>query len=190
MSSRKVGPNGRALNKDGNERKARTKLTPFQKAQRRKEQRAQEMRSIGRDILGAVKSLAGFRAGIGKVRGYSRTAVEFSTEEKRAAKREFYEAQIAAIEGKGAIAEAYLAESGDTLARVDGIEESVGADIFEFMDDNGREPTSDEVEAIVREHISGEDIEFVEGASDPENDPFGDYRRGADTDDDEDTDAL
>ena len=40
----KLGPNGRALNKDGKERKARTKLTPFQKAQKRKESRKAEMR--------------------------------------------------------------------------------------------------------------------------------------------------
>lgn len=189
MSNRKVGPNGRALNKDGTERKARTKLTPFQKAQRRKEQRAAEMRSIGRDILGAVNSLTGFRAGIGKVRGYNRTAVEFSTPEKRADKRAYYEAQIAAIEGKGVIAEAYLKAAGDTLERVEGIEEAVGADIFAFMDEYGAEPTSDQIEDIVREHISPEDIAFVESASEPENDPFAEYRRGADTDG-EDTDEL
>jgi hypothetical protein len=188
MSSKR-GPNGRALKKDGTERKARTVLTPFQKAAKRREQRRVEMRGIGRGILRGMDSLAAFLEGIGKVRGFNRTAAEYSTPEKRAAKRAYFEAQIEAIEGKGEVAEAYLEQSGDTLERIEGIEEKVGEDIFQWMEDNPGEPTTAELEDIVRAHITADDIEFVEGASDPENDPFVDYRRGADSDG-EDSDTL
>ena len=184
------GPNGRAVNKDGTERKARVTLSPFEKAAKARKQRENENRSLGKDILRIVPSLAGFRECIGKVRGYHRTAVEFGTPEKRAAKREWYESQIADIEGKGEVAETYLKQSGDTLASLDGIEARVGSDVMEFMNDNQRAPDETEMSEIVSAHITAEDIAFVESASDPDKDPFADYRRGADSDDSEDTETL
>ena len=179
-----VGPNGRALKKDGTERKERVKLTAIQRMAKEEEAAKNRRAGVGREVLSTVDSLAAFRSGIGKVRGYSRTAAEFNTEDKRAAKRSWAEDYLASIEERGEIAEAYEASCGDILDRIASIEADIGTAVFAFIKDNVREPDAAEALEIASECISEEDMEFMSAASEPENDPFAKFRRDADTDTD------
>lgn len=187
MSNHKYGTDpvtGRALNKDGTVRKKRRKLSPAEKAAQARRAVVDAAKSLGRDALREVKSLAGFLSGIGTFRKWTKDAVSFSTPEKRAAKRAYYEAQIAAIESKGEAAEAWLPDTDAVDTALATFESDVGEAIMAFIDDNGRAPDDSEAEAIVREFLNDDVKELVEGCADPDNDPFRDYRRGAtDTDD-------
>ena len=181
---------GRALNRDGTVRKQRTTLTAAEKAAKAREAVLSAAKSLGRDAIKSVNSLAGFLSGIGTFRKWAKDAVAYSTEEKRAAKRTYFEAQIAAIEGKGAAAEAWLPTAESALSGLSSFEADVGDAVMAFMEENGREPNADEAEAIVRDFLSDEVRTLVEGCADPDSDPFRDYRRGATSDDTEDNDTL
>ena len=182
---KQVGPNGRALNKDGTERKARTKLTPFQKAQRRKEARKAEMRSIGRDILKADKKSNGLLTNVGKARAWLREAVAYSTPEKVAERVARLQAEIDSAQAKHETAVEYLENSAD-LSALEDLEANVGEDVFAFMDDNAREPTAEETAEMCAAHCTEEVSEALADAGDPENDPFTDFRRDNAEEDSED----
>ena len=193
MSNHKYGTDpktGRALNKDGSVRKKRTKLSAAEKAAQARMAVINAAKSLGKDAIKDVESLGAFISGIGTFRKWGKDAVSFSTEEKRAAKRAYYEAQIAAIEGKGAAAESWLPGAEKALKALATFEASVGEAIMQHLDANDNvPPTAAEAEAIVRSFLTDDVRELVEGCANPDNDPFRDYRRGA-TDDDDTDDTL
>ena len=183
---------GRALNKDGSVRKKRVKLTAAQKAAKARETVINAAKSLGRDAIKEVKSLALFVASIGTFRKWGKDAVSFSTPEKRAEKRAYYERMLDTIDAKGAAAEAWLPSADAALADLASFEANVGEAIMEHLEANDNvPPTAEEAEAIVRSFLTDEVRELVEGAADPSNDPFAEFRRNAvaddDGDDDEDT---
>jgi len=190
QSTNTRGPNGRALNKDGTERKARTTLSPAEKAAKARKAVRDAAKSMGADAIKHVDSLATFRGGIATVRGYLRTAAEYSTPEKCAAKRAYFERMADMVDAKGEAARSYLDGAKDTVKSLETFEAAVGNDIMEYIDENEYEPDASESEAIVREHLSADVVSFVEGAADPELDPFLNFRRAKDTDDGEDSDTL
>lgn len=191
---KKVGPNGRALNKDGTERAARTKLSPFQKAQRRKEARKAEMRSIGRDILKADPTSKGLLANVGKARAWFREAVAFSTPEKVADRIARLQAEIDGAQAKHETAVEYLKNSAD-LSELENLEANVGEAIFDLMDEitEDRDPTAEESAVICAEYFTPEVISALADAGDPEKDPFKAHRRDSGDsaeDDGNDNDTL
>lgn len=179
---------GRALNKDGTVRKARTKLTAAQKAAKAREAVVNASKSLGREAVRSVELLALFVASIGTFRKWSKDAVSFSTPEKRAAKRAWYEAQLAAIDAKGEAAEAWLPSAESAIRELEAFEANVGEDVMAFIEANGRAPDPAESEAMVRKHLSDDVRSLVEGAADPANDPFAAFRRSA-VEPDEDADG-
>lgn len=182
---------GRALNKDGTVRKVRTKLSAAEKAAQARMAVINAAKSLGRDAIKEVESLSAFISGIGTFRKWGKDAVAYSTPEKRAAKRAYFEAQIAAIEDKGQAAEAWLPSAERALNALATFEAEVGEAIMAYIEKhNGAAPSADDAEAIVRSFLSDDVRELVEGCSDPDNDPFRDYRRGATDDADDDNDAL
>jgi hypothetical protein len=188
--AKQVGPNGRALKKDGTERKARTVLTPFQKAARRREQRKTEMRGIGRGILKGDEASAALLDNVGTARSQARQANVYLTDgaidpAKVAAKVAYHERQVAIQQQKAELAQEWAERGGADLTALESLEEAVGEEIFAFMED-GDEPTAEEVAEICARHFGPEVVAALAAAGDPSNAPFASMQ---DEDEDEDSDS-
>lgn len=185
------GPNGRALRKDGTERKERKNLSPLERIEAVKEIARKAYASIGRGIFGKMKGLQKFVSGIGTFRRWIREAQAFSTEEKRAERRAYHERQIALIDEKGRRAAAWLPGAEKAKNAISGLYASIGEAMENFVKENGRAPTDEEVSNIVGTFLSDDIRKIVEDANDPANDVFVGLRRGDDVEesnyDDNDT---
>lgn len=176
------GPNGRALKKDGTERKARVSLSGSERLQKLEAQKLAMMANFGREILSAAGSdMAAFSSGIATFRGYVREARAYATAENRAARRAYFEAQIALIEAKGKAAEKYLKDTEKAAKAISSLTENIGMDVAAFMENNGRMPDGKEISEMISKHISSDIRKIVEGANDPAKDVFRGLRRGDDS---------
>ena len=186
MAIHGYGPNGRALKKDGTERKARTKLTVAEKMAKAQEMVRNAYASAGRDIL--VKCDSALNEGLAKIKGWAREATSFSTEEKRAAKRAFYEAKIAEIDAKGEIAEGWLPGISDALETISNLYSAIG----EGFENLGPGATDEDIREMITDLVSEDVREIIESGNNPDADPYADYRRGAREEDTsgEDNDTL
>lgn len=176
------GPNGRALKSDGTERKARTTLSKEERLAKMNAQKKSLMATIGRDILAAAgNEMAAFVSGIANFRRYVREARAYATEESRAARRAYFEAQIALIEAKGAAAEKYLKGAEKAAQAISDLMENIGEEVYAFNEDTGRMPGGKEITDMISSHISAEVRKIVEEANDPAKDVFHGLRRGDDS---------
>jgi hypothetical protein len=183
------GPNGRAIRKDGGERKERRTLTPSERLAQLAQQTINARASIGRAIFGTLPGMSAFVSGIGTFRRWIRDARSYATEDARIARRAYFQRQLDTIDAKGDAAEGWLPGADKAVTTISGLYQNIGEAVEEFVRKNGREPTAAEGETIVSRYLSEDVRKVVEDANDPDNDPFHDFRRDADTEDAEDTDA-
>lgn len=184
------GANGRALRKDGTERKERRTLTPAERIAALADAQKKVNASIGRSIFGSIPGMAKFVSGIGTFRRWIRDARSYATAEARAVRREYYQRMLDTIDAKGAAAEAWLPKAEKAVSLISGLYQNIGQEITAFMDKNGREPTAEETEEFVTKYLSDDVRKIVEDSNNPENDVFHGFRRGdsdgaEDTEDDE-----
>lgn len=183
------GPNGRAIRKDGTERKERRVLTPAERIAQLAAAAISTHTSIGRATFGTLPGMSKFVSGIGTFKRWMRDARSYATEDARNARRAYFQRQLDTIDAKGDAAESWLPGADSAVATISGLYQNIGKDVEDFVRKNGREPNATEGEAIVSRYLSPEVRKVVEDANDPDNDPFHDFRRDADTEDAEDTDA-
>lgn len=185
------GPNGRALRKDGTERKERASLSMAERLAKHAQEMEAAKASIGRKIFSNVENLGQFVSGIGIFRKWIRDAKSYASEDARNARREYFQRQLDTIDAKGAAAEKWLPKATDAIETISGLYTKIGNDILSFTEKNGKEPSSQEVEAIIRSHLSDDVRKIVEAANDPANDVFHGLRRDDLTDDSaDDSDTL
>jgi ribosomal protein S11 len=140
------------------------------------------MANIGREILSAAgNEMAAFVSGIATFRGYVREARAYATAENRAARRAYFEQQIALIDAKGKAAEKYLKDAQKASEAISRLMENIGLDVSAFMEKNGQVPNGKEVNEMISKHISSDIRKIVEGANDPAKDVFYGLRRGDDS---------
>lgn len=185
------GPNGRALRKDGTERKERKTLTPAERMLQLEEQTKRARVSIGRAVFSNAPGLARFVSGIGTFRRWIRDARAYATEEARIARRAYFQRQLDLIDAKGEAAETWLPNAEKAIATISGLYQNIGEAIEAFLRKNGREPNAKEAEDIVSSFLSADVRKVVEDANNPESDVFHGLRRDDVTEDaTEDDDAL
>jgi hypothetical protein len=182
------GPNGRALKKDGTERAARRTLSPEEKIAQLAEMEAKAYGGIGKKILSGSEDMSGFNSGLAIFKGWVREARAVADEDKREARRAYLQAQIDALDSKGAVAAEFLPGAGEAIEVVNGLYSRIGKGYQALV--NSGEATPDNVAAMIREQISDDVLEIVESANDPDSDPFGEFRRGAGEEDTEEDDTL
>jgi hypothetical protein len=182
------GPNGRALKKDGTERKARRTLSPEEKILQLAEMEKKAYSGIGRKVLDGADSLSGFNSGLAIFKGWVREAKSVADVDKREARRAYLQAQIDALDSKGAIAEDFLPGAADAIESVNGLYARIGKGYQALV--NSGDATPENVAEMIRENISEDVRDIVESANDPDNDPFRDYRRGSESEDTDDDDSL
>jgi hypothetical protein len=182
------GPNGRALKKDGTERKARRTLSPEEKIAQLAEMEKKAFSGIGRKVLSGSEDLAGFNSGLDIFKGWVREARTVADAEKREARRTYLQSQIDALDSKGAIAEDFLPGASDAIDAVNGLYSRIGKG-YQTLVKSGN-ATPENVSAMIRENISDDVRDIVESANDPENDPFRDSRKDSESESSEDDDTL
>jgi hypothetical protein len=184
------GANGRALRKDGTERKERRTLTAAERLAQLQEQTLSAHASIGRSVFGTLPGMTAFVSGIGTFRRWIRDARSYATEKVRAERRAYFQSQIDLIDAKGERAEVWLPKADKAVAVISGLYQNIGTAIQAFIAKNGREPTSAECESFVTQYLSEDVKKVVEDANNPDNDVFAGLRRGDTDDDTEDNDTL
>lgn len=182
------GPNGRALKKDGTERKARRTLTPEEQIAQLAEMEKKTYSSIGKRVLAGCEDMSGFNSGLAIFKGWVREARAVADEDKREARRAYLQAQIDALDSKGEIAAEFLPGAADAIDAVNGLYSRIGKGYQSLV--NSKDATPENVAAMIRENISDDVRDIVESANDPDSDPFGEYRRGAQSEDSDDDDTL
>ena len=174
------GPNGRALNKDGTERKARTKRTEAEIVQKLAEDRIAAHAAIGRSKLATAGGpIAALLLAMTTFRKWVREVTKFSTPEGLAAIREYHEAALAAIDAKAEIAQAWLPDSQATLSMLDDLPVKVGRAFERYQEDNGTFPDDEEMAAVIEGLMEGYDTSAIEARTGPDADPFAAFRRKA-----------
>lgn len=186
------GPNGRAIRKDGTERKERRTLTPAERILAVREANIRAHVSIGRAVFGNLPGLSAFVSGIGTFRRWIRDARSYATEDARIARRAYFQSQIDMIDAKGVAAESWLPKATKAIDTISGLYRGIGEAIEAHVTTSGKEPDATETEAIVSRFLSPDVREIVENANNPEADVFHGLRRGDDAEvsDAEDTDTL
>jgi hypothetical protein len=184
------GPNGRALKADGTERKARVTLTPEEKIAQIAELEKKAYAGIGRKILASAEGFDGFISGLGTFKRWVKECKSFSDEDKRAARRAYYQAQIDAIDAKGEIAEDWLPGAEEAMEVISSLYSSLGEGYQALVKDGQANPEN--IAAMIAANLGDPVKEIVESANDPDNDPYQDYRRGAADNEEgaEDNDSL
>ena len=190
MAIHGYGPNGRALKKDGTERKARKTLSPAEKIAQIQEMERRAYGSIGRKILAAADTFRAFNSGLATFKKWVRDCRAYSDAEKREARRAYFQAQIDAIDAKGEIAENWLPGADSAIKVISDLHSSIGEGYQALVKDGNATPEN--IAAMISEHLSDEVRQIVESANDPDSDPYADYRRGSNSDEnsDEDSDTL
>jgi hypothetical protein len=168
---------GRAFKADGTVRKERRTLTPEEKIAQIREIEKRAFSTIGQKILSAAGKFSGFVTGLGIFRAWIREARSYGDAEKRAAKRAYYQRMIDTLDAKGEIANNFLPSAADAISTVDGLYSRIGEG-YQALVKSGQ-ATPENIEALISENIGDDVREIVESANDPDNDPFGDYRRDA-----------
>ncbi len=171
------GPNGRALRKDGTERKERRTLSIGEKIEQLKQAQIRACVGMGRAIFATVPNLAKFVDGISTFRRWISDAKSYLTEEDRQARREYFQRQIDLIDAKGEAAAKWLPGAEKAISTISGLYQNIGEAIEAFIKANNREPTHNEAEAIVSRFLSADVRKIVEDANNPENDVFYGLRR-------------
>jgi hypothetical protein len=187
------GPNGRALRRDGTERKERRTLTAAERISQLAAQTEAAHASIGRSIFNKLPGMSAFVSGIGTFRRWIRDARAYSTEEARAARRAYFQRQLDIIDAKGEAAEAWLPNSEKVAETISGLYRNIGNGIEAFIAKHERVPNDAEASEIISKYLSDDVKELVEKANDPANDVFVGFRRGDDDgteDTEEDADTL
>ena len=182
------GPNGRALRKDGTERKERKTLTPAERMLQLEEQTKRARSSIGRAVFSNLPGLSRFVSGIGTFRRWIRDARSYATEEARNARRAYFQRQLDLIDAKGEAAETWLPGAEKAVNTISGLYQNIGEAIETFLKKNGREPDAKEAESIVSGFLSADVRKVVEDANNPESDVFHGLRRDDVTEDSADDD--
>ena len=184
------GPNGRALKKDGTERKARRTLTPEETIAQLAEAEARAYAGIGRKILTAADSLSGFNSGLAIFKRWVNECKSVASEDKREARRAYLQAQIDMLDSKGAVAESFLPGAQDAIEVINGLYSRIGREYQALVKSGDTSPAS--VAEMIRGEISDDVLEIVESANNPETDPLRDFRRdsGEEDTDGEDSDTL
>jgi len=183
------GPNGRAIRKDGTERKERRTLTPAERLAQLSQATINARASIGRTVFATLPDMGKFVSGIGTFRRWIRDARSYATEDARNARRAYFQRQLDTIDAKGEAADTWLPGADKAISTISGLYQNIGEAFEAFILKNGREPNPVEGSEIVNRYLSPDVRQVVEDANDPDNDPFHDFRRDADTEDTEDTDA-
>jgi len=183
------GPNGRAIRKDGTERKERRTLTPAERLAQLSQATINARASIGRTVFATLPDMGKFVSGIGTFRRWIRDARSYATEDARNARRAYFQRQLDTIDAKGEAADTWLPGADKAISTISGLYQNIGEAFEAFILKNGREPNPAEGSEIVNRYLSPDVRQVVEDANDPDNDPFHDFRRDADTEDTEDTDA-
>lgn len=184
------GANGRALRKDGTERKERRTLTAAERLAQLAAQTNAARASIGRSIFRALPGMSDFVSGIGTFRRWIRDARAYSTEEARNVRRAYFQRQLDLIDAKGAAAESWLPGADKAAGTISGLYQNIGTDIEAFVKANGREPSATEAEGMVSKYLSEDVRKIVEDANNPENDVFAGFRRDDGADDSDDADDM
>jgi len=101
----------------------------------------------------------------------------------------------AAVDAKHKAALAWLPGADKAARSIDTLYAGIGSAVADFREQNGRDATTDETEALAGALLTPEVRTMVEDARDPSNDPFGAFRRDAAepesaTDEDEDGETL
>lgn len=182
------GPNGRALRKDGTERKERKTLSPAERMLQLEEQTKRARGSIGRAVFSNLPGLSRFVSGIGTFRRWIRDARSYATEEARNARRAYFQRQLDLIDAKGEAAATWLPGAEKAVNTISGLYQNIGEAIEAFLKKNGREPDAKEAEGIVSAFLSADVRQVVEDANNPESDVFHGLRRDDVTEDSDDGD--
>ncbi len=175
------GPNGRAIRKDGTERKERRTLTPDEKLAQIEENTNKAFATIGRSLFSNAKGLEKFVSGIDIFNKWHKDAKAYGTEEARNTRRAYFQRQLDTIDAKGEAAEAWLPEADKAAAAISGLYQNIGNDIRVFVAKNKRQPNSAETEVIIRQYLTEDVVSVVENSNDPTNDVFHGFRKGEDT---------
>lgn len=169
----------RAFKADGTVRAKRRTKSTAEKIAAQEEARRATYRTVGRDILKRAEHPV--TSHVARFRKYLRDARGYATEEALAARRAYFEAQLAACDEKHARAAEWLpgAEAADEAVK--GATESLGLAVAERMASGDIEKDSDitpEVAAdIISEYLPEDAIATIASAADPEGDPFHGLRR-------------
>ncbi len=170
---------GLAYKADGSTRKARVTLDIAGRLAKLQEMAQAGQASIGRAILKASDGLASLRGAVGTFRKWVRDAKAYATPEACAERRAYHERMIASIDAKHEVASKWLPKSIAAVEAVDGLYAKMGTAYAEFQKANGRAPNAEETERIVATTVPANIRKTIEGASDPANDPFAQFRRDA-----------
>jgi predicted nucleic acid-binding Zn-ribbon protein len=171
------GPNGRALKKDGTERKERTTKTIKEKMAEIKAQKARVYGQAGKAIVSETEGFEEFSEGLSRIKARISEARRYSTAEKRENIRARLQAEIDSLESKGEIAAEYLAQAEDTIDTLDNLYSEIGERVMD-----GGEDAADVMDELISEEVS----EIVEDANNPDSDPFANFKANA-NEDEEDT---
>lgn len=171
------GPNGRALKRDGTERKARITLSPAERLAKIAEDNQKAYASLGRKILSDVPGMAAFLSGLGTFRKWLRDARAYSTEDARNSRRAYFEAQLRMIDEKGERAVSWLPNAEKAEKALSNFAASIGKEIMEATQ-KGETLSVEFLQGVISSHLSDDVREIVESGNDPEQDVFHGLRRG------------
>ena len=171
------GPNGRALKKDGTERKERTTKSVQDRFAEIEIAKSRVFALAGKAHLSETEGFEAFNSGLARFKARISEARRYSTRERRDILRARLEAEILAIDEKGLIAEEYLSGVEDSMNTISGIYEEVGKAVMEGGDTD------------ISDMLSLEVTEIVEDSNNPETDPFAKFKSDNE-DSEEDSDEL
>jgi len=178
------GPNGRALKKDGTERKARTTLSPAEQMEKMQEQFAKVYGKVGKALISECENLSDFNSGIATFQKQVRECKAIGTPEKREARKAYYLEQISLLDSKGAAAEEFLPKAEQVSLALASLYSDIGKEYQELQ--KAGEVSPEETEEMIVSEISEEMMEMVTEANNPEADPLKEFRRDRGEDDTED----
>ena len=126
------GPNGRAIRKDGTERKERRTLTPAERLAQLSQATINARASIGRTVFATLPDMGKFVSGIGTFRRWIRDARSYATEDARNARRAYFQRQLDTIDAKGEAADTWLPGADKAISTISGLYQNIG-EAFEVL---------------------------------------------------------
>lgn len=162
---------GRAYKADGTVRAARTTLTPAERLAAVADAQSRAYATLGRQVADQVPGLAGTVAAAATLTRWVRECRAYGTPEARAERVAYHKAMLAAVEGKGKAAEAFLAGHAEAAEAVADLYATIGR----MVSESGRTPSEAEVLAGLPKGT----LAALRDATRPEADPLAPWRRDA-----------
>lgn len=174
-----------AYKRDGSLRKKRVTRSPLERLAVLAEQERAMHRTEGRKALRAVPTLRPLANALAAFVRRFREARAYATPEAVERRRAYYAAMLAACDGKAEAAGRWLPKASKVREEVGSLYADLGRALTSHLVAKGREPTPEEVAAMVEQAVPQESRDFLLDAAGEAGDPFAPWRRADLTESDE-----